>query len=219
MKEEIRSHRGLVTLRGSRVVKQNDVLKEKNAHTLVFAHRLAREALKPVGVDVRQYKVVQGRRPKINPKNASLFDSENNFFLVSKQLVPTETSRTYFKHMHEHWVENKPYCGPCESCRKHKADYDKISGPLVAILKKAGFTPASLDIGPNNAMFTANGVTLIEVLDEDHIKINPDAEKDFDKHFGRETAEKMRTIMQEYREKMAEIDKRRVERLRQQGIE
>ncbi|GEM_PF-4805140 len=213
MREEFKNRRALVKIQGSRAVKQKDTLTEENAHTILYAHKLAQVALNPLGVEVLQYRLVRGTRQKIDPENPG----ENNFFLVSKRLAPTETSKTFFKHYYQlHSLISN--CGHCETCQKHEADGDKLEGPIKNILSKAGFWREDLDTGYNNTMFTRDGPVLLEILPDDCPRINTEAQKEFGKHFDSTTAANLREIMAEYSQKMAEIAERKRKRLEQQGI-
>lgn len=219
MKEQVLGVRSIVTLQGSRAVKQKDTLSEVNAHTTVFAHRLAQVALKKTGIRVLQYRLVTGRRPKIAAESASRFDAENNFFLASIRLTPVEPSRTFFQHYHEFWSGGKG-CGHCQACREHENLAAQVAAEAKEALIKAGFNPQHLDLaGGHNIMFTGDGPVLLEILDDGTPRMNAKAAKKFHKHFDSATAAELRKIVSEYEAKMKEIESIRLERLRQQGIE
>ncbi|MBI5225338.1 hypothetical protein HY989_05705 [Candidatus Micrarchaeota archaeon] len=63
-------------IRGSRVIKQGDAMDAKKALTLQYAHKIAKEALSDMGIEVPQFKIINSN-PKKYRQNVSWFSKMN----------------------------------------------------------------------------------------------------------------------------------------------
>ncbi len=156
---------GQVTLRGSRAIKHHRLLDAETALEIVYAHRIAKEVLKKLGVDAVRFRMVAASpKEKGDRRNAygKKVRAPDAFALVSRRTPMDRISKEYFDLFY-----SSRFSGQTE-IRSH-GHHKRISATLLSEIEN-NIRESGLyghDISPHNIVVTPEGrLVLHEVLSD-----------------------------------------------------